>query len=632
MFDVLTDTVTEAYEGKGWFAGSLAVFLCCIDALRASVAERLEMIARDLAYALRILAKTPLFSAIIIGTLALAIGANTAVFSVIDGVLLHPLPYPHPDRLVNAYESTKIGAHTCTYCSFSLPNLRDVRARSRTLADVAAYGTDGVTISGGGRAIAINAVNVDEHFFPTIGIKPVLGRLFTRRDTQRNAAPTIVLGERFWRSHYHGDPNIIGQFVRAQGVPTRVLGIVPVNFVTPLTPFGTDRYDAYSPIVDDAEDRQRGNHSYKAVGRLLPGVGIAAALADLQRIDAELHRAYPADEYQRNLTLRTVRDTLFGDVRPALGLVGAGVLLLLLVACANVANLLLARAAARRYELTVRAAVGASVGRIIALLLAEALVLGALGGCGGIALAAFATHAFVAARPQGIPRLGDIHIDATSFAFTACIVVFVTLLAGLAPALSVARGNLIAALNTHGRSGTERGGDAVRNAFVVFQTGFALVLAVASGLVLQSYFRLSHANPGFHANGVAVAAARLASGDFVGRPAADPTILAEVAHLRTVVATLPGIRSASVSRIVPFSHRQSSADFTISGQKNSAETDADFNIVSPGYFTTFEIPLLGDVSSMSAIPQQRAASLSSAARSRGVISTRKRSGAQFWSV
>lgn len=593
MFDALEDTVEEAYERKGLFAGSIAAFLCCIDALRASVEERTEMIARDLAYALRVLAKTPLFTAIVIGTLAFAIGANTAIFSVVNGVLLRPLPYAHAGRLVNLYESTEIGARSCTYCAFSLPDLRDVRARSRTFGDVAAYQSGGATVGSAGRAVSLSTVDVDEHYFPTLDVKPALGRLFTRSDTRRDAAPVVAFGERFWRSQFGGDPNIIGRFVKVEGVPTRVVGIVPASFIPPIAPFGTERYDAYSPIVDDAKNSRRGNHSYKVIGQLRPGAAVATAGADLQRVDAELREAYPADEDQRSFTIRTLRETLFGNITPALALLGAGALLLLLVACANVANLLLARAAARRYELTVRAAVGATAGRIVALLLAETLVLAALGGCGGIALATLAAHEFVAARPPGIPRLDEIRIDAASFAFTAAIVLAVTLLAGLAPALSIARGNLIEGLNARGRSGSDHGGDGARNAFVVFQTGFALALAVASGLVLQSFFRLSHTDPGFNPNGVAVAGARLASGDFKDRAAADPNILAMIARLRTGVAALPGVHSASLSWIVPFSGRESSTDFEIAGQTSQgAETDAAFNIVSPGYFTTFQIPLL----------------------------------------
>ncbi len=592
MFDVLTDTVTEAYERNGWIGAALCAVGCCSDALEASVAERFEMIARDLSYALRVLAKVPLFSAIVVATLALTIGATTAVFSVVDGVLLHPLPYPQADRLVNVYESTQIGTRTCTYCTFSLPNLRDVRARSRTLSDIAAYQDDSVTLSGAGRAVSLGAVDVDEHFFATLGVQPVIGRFFSRRDTERNAAPVIAFGERFWHDRFHGDPSVIGRLVRIDGIPTRIVGVVPATFVPPLTPYANHRFDAYLPIVDDAQNSQRGNHSYKAIARLRPGSGIEAARADVARIAADLLRAYPADEYRRSLVVRSLRETLFGDVTPALGLVGAGVVLLLLVACANVANLLLARAATRRYELTVRAAVGASTGRIIALLLAETFVLAVAGGALAIVLAIFATHAFVAARPPGIPRLAEVHVDAASFTFTLGIVVVVTVLAGLTPALSVAGKELSERLNARGRSGTDRGGDALRNTFVVFQTGFALALAVASGLVLQSLSRLSHVDPGFQPRGVAIAATTLASGDFESRPAPDPTILAEIARVHRGLAVLPGVRAASVSLIVPFSGRESSTDFQISGQKHGAKIDADYNVVSPGYFTTFGIPLL----------------------------------------
>lgn len=407
MFDVLTDEVTEAYERNGWLAGSSAAVLCCFDALRASVAERGEMIARDLGYALRVLAKTPLFSAIIIGTLALAIGANAAVFSVVNAVLLHPLPYAHADRLVNVYESTKIGPTECLYCSFSLPNLRSVRTRSRTLSDIAGYDAGSATVGGAGRALSINVLDVDEHFFGVLGFAPKFGRSFTRGDTRQDAPPVAMLSERFWRSRFGADPHAVGRIVRIEGVPARIIGIVPANFIPPVGPFGVDRYDAYVPLVDSTMNSNRGNHEYKAIARLRPGVTASAARADLGRIAADLRRQYPNAQRDRGFTLRGLGDTLFGDLRPALTIVFAGVIVLLLVACANVANLLLARAAARRYELTVRAAVGATVGRIVALLLAETFVLALAGGCLGLVLATFAVNAFTAARPAGIPRLGE---------------------------------------------------------------------------------------------------------------------------------------------------------------------------------------------------------------------------------
>lgn len=219
---------------QSWLAGSLAAFLCCLDALRASVAERIEMIARDLGFALRVLAKTPLFSVIIIATLALAIGANAAVFSIVDAVLLHPLPYAHANRLVNVYESTHIGSTFCQYCSLSLPNLRDVRARSRTLVDIAAYDDDNVTLSGVGRAVSLDALDVDEHFFGTMGVAPEIGHFFTRNDTRLGAPPVVAIADRLWRSRFNANPSVVGRLVSVGGIPTRIVSIVPASFVAPV--------------------------------------------------------------------------------------------------------------------------------------------------------------------------------------------------------------------------------------------------------------------------------------------------------------------------------------------------------------------------------------------------------------
>ncbi len=454
----------------------------------------MDTLRRDLAYALRTLLRKPGFAAIAVATLALGIAANTAIFSLVNGVLLRPLPYPHAERLLNLWTiyAESHGQHDI----FSPGNFLDLQAHSRTLEALGAYTDFSFTLSGAGQPEFFPGIKMTASTAQVLGIAPQLGRWFTAAEDSDNQ-PVMVLSNALWRNRLGADPHILGRALQLNGRAYTVVGVLPpaIGYPSLLT-------QIYAPISFTPEDRaSRGSIFLNAIARLKPGVSPTQARAELATLAAQMAKAYPDVDSKLLMGADSLQDSLVGNVRDMLIVLWAAVAFMLAVGCANVANLLLTRAAARHREFALRRSLGATNARLIRQLLTESLVLALAGGVAGLALAALAVPAMASQLPASFPRVRDIAVDGQVLWFTFAISVLTGVLFGLAPALSSARRNLAQAL----REGGDRGGTGahqrIGRLLVVAEIAAVLVLMVGAGLVLRSLVRLSSVDPGFQARG-----------------------------------------------------------------------------------------------------------------------------------
>jgi predicted permease len=536
----------------------------------------LTTLLQDIRYALRMLLKVPAFTAIVIVTLALGIGATTALFSVVNGVLLNPLPYPHSDQLVALYEKNAgIDRAPISYLNFL-----DWQRATQTFSSLAIYRHEDYNLTGRGQPERVNGFMVSATFFPTLGIHPILGRDFRSEDDHIGAAPVVMLSDGFWHSHFGAEPNIVGNSIDLNGTDYTVTGILPPGFSF----YGIQR-DIYIPIGqwDDPSflDR-RVDVSSHAVGRLKPGVTLAQARADMDSIAHHLALAYPEADKGAGIALLSMKEDMVGNVQPFLLVLLAAVAFLLLISCANVASLLLARSMSRSGEFALRASLGASRVRIIRQLLTESLLLAGLGGALGFLLAFFGTKGVIALLPGALPRAGEVSIDARVLLFTLGVSLLGGIIFGLAPALRSSRANLQQVL----RQSSRGAGDArhrLQGLFVAVEVAMAFVLLIGAGLMLRSLAALWRVNPGYNPEHAITFSLSL--------PSNSRTTPAETrARLRRFNAdmrAIPGVEAVSVtlgSR--PMIH-DSELPFWIEGQpKPPSYNDmhqALFYLVEPGF-------------------------------------------------
>ncbi|HEY7509553.1 MAG TPA: ABC transporter permease, partial [Vicinamibacteria bacterium] len=532
---------------------------------------------RDVRYGARMLARTPGFTAVAVLTLALGIGANTAIFSVLNAVLLRSLPYPQADRLVFLTEWSE----QVPQMSFSIANLKDVRDRSTVFEGVVGYNGQNFVLTGeGSEAERVSGRQVTSPFLGVFRRQPVLGRGFTAEDDRAGAEGTAMLGEGFWERRFGRDPGVVGRRLLLSGEPFTVIGIVPRDL------HGTWKtVDVFTPLLR-LEDRlggeeNRGNHpGIYVVARLKEGVGEDAARSEVRAIAARLAEEHPSSNARQSMTLESLHDAFVGDLRPALMLLLGAVVLVLLIACANVANLLLARAGNRAKEIAVRGALGAQRGRLVRQLLTESVLLSLAGGLLGVALAYAGVRGLVATLPPNVPRADEIRVDAVVLAFTALLALATGLLFGLAPAWRASRPDVQDALREGGRGTPGPAHHRTRNALVVGQVSLALILLVGAGLLLRSFVRVMAADAGFRPDGVLTASVPLPDSRF-----ADPK--RRTAVVREVVErlqALPGVRAASAA--LPLLGGWQSS-FRIEGRPEPAPgqaPSADITRVTPAYF------------------------------------------------
>jgi putative ABC transport system permease protein len=542
-----------------------------------------ESLLQDLRYGLRTLAKNPGFTAAAVLTLGLGIGANTAIFSVVDGVLLSPLAGRDPDRLAMLWESTQ----NAPQVPVSYPDYLDWRQRAQSFEDIAVYsGFDQFTMTGEGDPERIHGGLASGNLFTVFGVEPGSGRLLAPRDDHLDADPVAVISEGFWHRRFAADPRVVGRSIRLDGNAYTIVGVLPPSFrlagAEVWLPLG--RFTHTPRFV-------RANHGLIGIGRLKPGVTVDQMLADLGAVARQLQREYPADNAGIGAAGAPLKEMMVGSIRRPLGVLAAAVGLVLLVACANVANLLLSRAAARQHEFALRVAIGAGRRRVVRQLITESLLLAVAGGVLGLGLAWAGVKLLVALRPANLPRLLDIQVDATVLAFALGLSVVTGLLFGLAPALHLARSEPVLALQEGGRRTS--GGRARRRlatGLTVAEVAMALLLLVVAGLLVRSFARLTGVDPGFEPRNVTAALVALPERDY---PDEAHRRLAFRELLRRVRA-LPQARDAALATDPP-SSTSWQTQVTFAGRPPDhpgSEPFLNAVIASPEYFRTMRIRLL----------------------------------------
>jgi len=511
--------------------------MCYILRVRLLLGGEAEVstLLQDIRYSLRMFAKNPGFAAIAILTLALGIGANTALFSVVNGVLLNPLAYPHSEQLVTVYGKTPGFARA----PISYLNFLDWQRATRTFSSMALYRNEPYNLTGTGETELVGGSMISADFFPTLGVTPTLGRNFRPDDDRAGAAPVVMLGGGLWKRKFGSSPDVIGKSIVLNGASYTIVGVVPPSFNF----YGSER-DLYTPAgqwTDPSFLDRRIEVSAHAIGRLKPGVTLAQAKADMDGISENLAAAYPEADKDIGLNLVSMKQDIVGNVQPFLIVLLAAVGFLLLIACANVANLLLARSMGRSREFAIRAALGANQTRVIRQLLTESVLLAGLGGALGLLLAFWGTKAVLATLPGALPRADEVSLDSHVLFFTMALSLLAGIVFGLAPALKTSRVNLQDILKESGGSGGGR--QRLHGVFVAVEVALALVLLVGAGLMIRSLTALWRVDPGFNAHHAITF--------FLSLPADPNTTSAETrARLRLFddkMNNIPAVKAVSVT-------------------------------------------------------------------------------------
>ncbi len=558
----------------------------------------MTLFREQLQQVLRRLGRAPMFTFITLLTLAIGIGANTVVFSVVEGVLLKPLPYPHAEQLIGVWHSAPgIGLKEINMS----PSAYFIdREQNTTLEDIGAYGGDSLSVTGAGQPEHVRGLDVTDGTLPILGVKPVLGRLFTRHDDSPGAPETVLISYAYWRDKFGGNPSVIGRTITVDAKPREIIGVLPKDFH-----FLDRREDAlYLPFQWDRAKVKLGNFSYYALARLKPGVTMEQATADMARLFAISIRSFPApDGFSIGLfekakfqpSLRPLKQDVIGDIGNVLWVLMGSIAIVLLVACANVANLLLVRVEGRRQELAIRSALGADRRRMTADLLFESLVLGFAGSLLGLGLAYLALRVLVAMAPTGLPRLHEISINLPVLMFTLGLALFVGIIIGLIPILKFAGTGLNRDLREGGRAqsqGRER--HRARKSLVVVQVALALVLLICSGLMIRTFNALEHVSPGFRDPDslqlfrVYISEAQVPADD-------HQRVVRMQQAIADKLAAIPGVSSVAFATDMPMDGNDSN-DPIFAQDRNYADGELPplrrFKFASPGFFSTLGTPLI----------------------------------------
>jgi predicted permease len=548
----------------------------------------METLWQDVRYSLRVLGKNPSFAAIAILTLALGIGANTALFSVVNAVLLRPLPYPQPDRIVAISEKTANFERS----SISYPNFLDWQRANSTFSSIAAYRSDDFSITGRGETERARIGMVSAGFFEILGVTPTRGRLFTPEEDRLGTAPVAILSAGLWQRKFGSAPDIVGKRITMNGVAYTVVGVLPANFYFQGANYDRAK-DVFIPVgqFTDPFFQDRDVHEgTRAIGRLRPGVTLTAAHADMDQIANNLALAYPNADKGAGISLLPLKKDIVGDVEPFLLVLLAAVGFVLLIACVNVANLQLARSTSRAHEFAVRSALGAGQARVIRQLLTESILIGLAGGALGLLLAGWGTQAALRALPETLPRAQDVALDARVLLFTLAVSILAGAVFGLAPALKTSRPDLQQSLKEGGRGGSGAHHRA-QGVFVVIEMAMALVLLIGAGLMIRSLVDLWSVNPGFNPRGVLTFSVSLSPS--LGVNAA--TTRSALRQLDQTLQMIPGVEAvASTNGSLPM-NGDSEYHFWLEGEpKPASESEmkqALFYMVQPGYLSAMQIPL-----------------------------------------
>jgi len=550
----------------------------------------MNTLRQDLRGAFRQFVKAPGVTAVVVITIALGIGANTALFSVVNGVLLNPLPYPEPEQLVTLHES-KPNFDTG---SISFPNFRDWHNDNHTFSSMAISRGYAFSLTGAGEATQVNGEFVTADYFKVLGTKPLLGRTFAPGEDEIGAAPIAVISEGLWRRKFASTSDIVGKIVSLNGRGFTIIGVIPANFHFALGNFGARR-DIYAPAGqwnNNLLNSRSAGLGFHGIGRLKPGVTIEQASADMTQVTSSLAAAFPDANTGIGARLIPLKRWVTGQVRPLLLVLLASVGFVLLIACVNVANLLLARAAGRAREFAIRAALGASQGRVLRQLLTESIVLGLAGGACGLLLAAWGTRAALGILPTALPRAEEIRLDANVLVFTLAISIVAGILFGLAPAFKVLPASLNESLK-EGARGVSGGRHRLQNAFVITEMALALVLLVGASLMIRTLTQLWNVDPGFNSRNVMSVGLWFPPSMAGSSPDA---IRAAFRDFDQKIGAIPGVSAVSQTWGALPMGGDDERTFWIEGQpKPASENDKSWAIdyiVEPGYLKAMGTPLL----------------------------------------
>jgi putative ABC transport system permease protein len=541
----------------------------------------MDTLLQDLKYAVRTLRRTPAFTLAAVACLALGIGANTAIFSVIDGVLLRPLPFKDPGSLVMVWETNRAQGRDRNVVSPA--NYLDWRAQNSTFSDIGSYIDWHANLTGVDEPVEVGVSIATASFFTVLGVAPELGRVYTPEEDAPNGPQVVVLSHRLWERRFGARHDVLGARLELNGRPSTVIGVMPASFG-----IEGSKADLWTPMQlnPSLDYRTRTGRYLTSIARLKPNVTLQRAQVDMSAIARRLEDAHPIFNTGWGANLVPMYEQVIGGVRRALFVLGGVVAFVLLIACANVANLLLARSTARTREVAVRAALGAGRGRMVRQLLTESVVLSALGGAVGLLLAYWGVQGVKTLAPRGVPRVSSISIDGWTMAFTLVVAVVTGLLFGLVPALRTGRGNLQTILRegSRGSTGSGRG----RAVLVAAQVALSLVLLIGAGLMMRSFVRLQSVDPGFDPDGVLTGRVQLAGERF--RSASAATAFFD--QLLERVEKVPGVESAGAINWLPFGGDGSSTSYWIEGRPvppPTSEFAADIRGVDPRYFRTMRI-------------------------------------------
>jgi putative ABC transport system permease protein len=548
------------------------------------------ILIQDLKFAFRQMIKKPGFTAVVVLTMALGIGANAAIFSVLDAVLLRPLPYSNPDRLIKVWTRfTGIGAPNDQNW-VSAPEFRDFQQLNASFSELAAIGSGSINLGVKGSPQRVVGASVSPNLFPMLGTEPLLGRTFLPEEAQPGRDHEVVLSYGLWRRVFGGNRNVIGSTIDIDGVPMSVVGVMPERFAYP------DEAEIWGPLVfspADLSENSRGGHGLEVLGRVKPGLSLAQVQSDMDRVSKtmiEQHGSYPYKKFNFGIILHPLLEETVGDVKPSLMVLMAAVGLVLLIACANIANLLLVRSTERQQEMETRMALGANGARLVRQLLTESVVLAFVGGLVGVAITPWILRGLVAIAAKSLPRAVHTSIDGRALLLTAAISLATGILFGLAPAMHAGRKRQFEGLKG-GRSTEGKRPKRLRSALVICETAFSLLLIAGAGLLLRSFAEILKVDPGFRPDGV-----------LTMRVALPETIYSKPEQVRGFYAglldrvqRLPGVEAAGAVSALPLSGQGSSGTTTIDSQSVPLEEttpEADQRVATPDYFKAMGISLV----------------------------------------
>jgi predicted permease len=545
-------------------------------------------IFQDLRHAVRQLRKSPGFTAVAVITLALGIGANTAIFSVVNGALLRPLAFREPSRLVHVWHTPPAKSFPgMTTFAVSAANYLDWQSQNQVFENMAIYTYHGFTLTGSEKPEQVDASAVSSSFFETLGVQAMLGRGFSPQEDQPGRSNVVVLSHRFWQDHFGSNADIIGHSINIDGQSFLVAGVMPPSFRYP------DFAQVWTPMAwTDKERAVRGEHHYSVVARLKSGTGLKQAQAAMNTISSRLEQLYPEDNKGWGAVVVPLHDDLVSDVRPALLVLLGAVAFVLLIACVNVANLALAKTLSRRKEIAIRTALGASSARVLRQILSETVLLALAGGAIGLIYAGFGVRLIMAFLADKLPRSVEVGLDLPVLGFTAIISVLTGIIAGVLPALRLTKADVNQGLKQGlGRTDSDSGGHRTRSVLVVAEVALSLVLLIGAGLMIRSFQQLHGVKPGFESHGVLTMTAAVSRAKFP-LPAQQINFFEQVLQR---VRTLPGVESAGVIDDIPLNQNGSHQPIAIEGRPvvaMSEQPEVDVRLISPGYMGAMRIPIV----------------------------------------